>query len=121
MTSFRVLRSDTFFVLFCFILFLFCDESMGLFGSYFENCSCSLSLVFFVFFVFFRTKKKGTKCVFCAFLVIFVSQNKKQFSKTVNKEALTFFFWLLFFMTPLLMVWCAQNAMKTEHLNVLGP
>ena len=81
MTSFRVLRSDTFFVLFCFILFLFCDESMGLFGSYFENCSCSLSLLFFMFFVFFRTKKREPNVFFVFSLFFLFLRIKNSFQK----------------------------------------
>ena len=53
-----------------------------------ENCSCSLNLVFSMFSVFFRTKEMGTKRVLCVFLVLLIFQNKIQFSKTVNKQAL---------------------------------
>ena len=53
---------------------------------FYENCLCSLNLVFFVFFII---KKNETKSVFCVFLILIVVHNKKQFSKTENKQVLS--------------------------------
>ena len=58
---------------------------------FFKN-SYYLNLYFFyVFYVFKIIKKKlETKYVFYVFLVLLIFENKKQFLKTVNKQALTF-------------------------------
>ena len=51
-----------------------------------KNCSCYSNLVFSMFFI----TKKMEPNVFCVFLLLFVFQNKKQFSNTVNKRILNF-------------------------------
>ena len=60
-----------------------------------KDLLCSLNLAFFVFFfMFFRKKtlkkkkQSGTKHDFSISLVLHVFENIKQFSKTVNKQAL---------------------------------
>ena len=61
---------------------------------FYENSYCYLNLLFLCF-VFFRTKKekkrKRTKYVFHVFIVLLIFENVKQFSKTVNKQALSLY------------------------------
>ena len=58
---------------------------------FFENCLCFLNLVFSMFFVYFRKAKEAeTKLVFCIFFILLDFENKKRFSKNVNKQALSF-------------------------------
>ena len=58
---------------------------------------CFLNLMFFVFFFYvFYKKQSEIKHVFPIFFVLYVFENIKQFSNTINKQARRFLFVKLF-------------------------
>ena len=63
---------------------------------FFENSSLFFKFNVFCFFMYFIKNKAEIKHVFPVFLILYVFENIKQFSKTINKQALRFLFVKLF-------------------------